>query len=479
MKDPPWVLISVACAAQFLVVLDVSIVNVALPAIRADLGFGAAGLEWVMNAYTLAFAGLLLFGGRVADVFGATRMFAIGLVLFAGASLIGGLAGTPEMLVVARAAQGVGAALLSPTTLSVLLAEFPQGRRRLRALASWSAVSSVGGACGSLLGGVLTDSWSWRWVLLINVPLGILILLLGRLALPQSAPRRHSRLDLPGAVSATLGVAALTYGVSSGPTHGWDSWQVLGALGITLVGLIWFLLLQSNTSRTRLMPLELFRMRSFAWGNLLMLLAGGVVLPLWYFVSLYLQEVAGYTAIATGLAFLPHTLAMVTGARLSPVLLRTVGPRALTAAGAGTAAFGFLWHAQITVASPLILGALIPGALICFGLSVTFTPLASIATGSLGADLSGLASGVLNTARQIGGAIGLAALTSLALVAAPAAESDGASISGFSAVFLASAIGCTLIAVGALFLPRTGRVSGSAAEGNSSTTMKTASETFD
>lgn len=469
----PLALISVACAAQFLVVLDISIVTVALPDIRADLGFGAEGLEWVVIAYTLTFASLLLFGGRAADVFGATRMFVVGLALFVGASLVGGLAGSPEILVSARAAQGVGAALLSPTTLSVLLAHFPQGRQRVAALAAWGAVGSVGGACGSLLGGVLTDSWSWRWVLLINVPLGLLILLAGRCVLPRTAPDGRGRLDLPGAVSATLGVAALTYAVSGGPTHGWDSWQVLGAGGLSLVGLIWFLLLQSNASRARLMPLELFRMRSFALGNLLMLLAGGVVVPLWYFVSLYLQEIAGYSAIVTGLAFLPHTLAMVAGARLSPALLRTIGPRALTAGGAGAAAIGFLWHAQITPSSPLISGALLPGALICFGLSVTFTPLASTATSELRTELSGLASGVLNTARQIGGAIGLAALTSLALIAAPAPESGGASISGVSAVFLASATGCALIAAGAWFLPRVAREKGSAHAGSHAQPFRT------
>lgn len=452
---PPWALIAVACSAQFLVVLDVSIVNVALPTIRADLGFGAAGLEWVVNAYTLTLAGLLLFGGRVADVFGASRMFLLGLCLFAAASLAGGLAGSPEMLVAARAVQGVGAALLSPTTLTVLLAEFPEGHRKVTALAAWSAAGSVGGASGSVLGGLLTNSWSWRWVLLINVPVGLVILTLSRFVLPRTAPGTRIPLDVPGAVSATLGLTALAYGISAGPTLGWGSWHTYGALGVALVGLSCFLLLQSRTTRHRLVPLEMFRMRSFTWGNALMLLVGGVIFPLWYFVSLHLQEVAGYSAVEAGLAFLPHTLAMLLGARLSPALLRRTGPRALTAIGAGTAALGFLWHSQTTAASPLILGVLIPGVVICFGLALTFTPLAAIATAGVGADRAGLASGVLNTARQVGGALGLAALTSLASVAAPETAPSETYSSGLGAAFLVSAAGCALITLATLLLPET------------------------
>lgn len=452
-RVPPWLLIVVACAAQFLVVLDISIVNVALPAMRADLGFGESGLEWVVNAYTLTFAGLLLLGGRVADVLGTSRMFAVGVGVFAAASLAGGLAGSPGMLIAARAVQGVGAAILSPTTLAVLLIKFPQGRPRVAALAAWSAVGSVGGAAGSVLGGVLTDSWSWRWVLLINVPVGIFILLLGRYVLPPTVAGSRQRLDVPGAISATVGLAALTYAISSGPDHGWNSWQALSASSLAVMGLGWFLLLQLSRTRTRLLPLEMFRVRSFAWGNALMLLTGSVVLPLWYFVSIYLQEVAGYSAIEAGLAFLPHTLAMILGARLSPVLLPRLGPRVLTVIGAGAACVGFLWHAQVTVTSPLLYGVLLPGIIICLGLSLTFTSLAMVATAGLDSDDTGLASGVLNTSRQVGGAIGLAALSSLAVMMMPGNFGNVDQVSGFAAAFFVSAAVCVLIGLGALFLP--------------------------
>ncbi|XVQ06965.1 MFS transporter [Spirillospora sp. CA-255316] len=450
----PWAVLVLACAAQFLVVLDVSIVNVALPAIREGLGFGASGLEWVVNAYALTFAGFLLLGGRMGDLYGSRRVLVAGLALFTVASLVGGLAGSPGLLIGARALQGLGAAILAPATMTVLTVAFPEGPKRASALAAWSAVGAVGGAAGSLLGGLLTDLLSWRWVLLINVPVG-LVVIVGSLVLIADHRTASQKLDLPGAVSITVGLSALAFGVSQTGEHGWGSGRALVPIlaGVAAIGV--FLALQAWVARSPLMPLGIFRSRAVSGANLIMLLLGGVTFSLWYFVSLYLQNVHRYSALEAGLSFLPHTAALVIGSRLGPRLLRRVGVRPLVVVGALVAAAGFGWQARLTADSDLVVGVLLPGALTCSGIALTFTPLAAAATSGIARGEEGLAAGILNTSRQVGGAVGLAALVTVAVARTQdfGTASAPALASGYATVFGVSAAICVAAALATFLLP--------------------------
>ncbi|GFJ89570.1 MFS transporter [Phytohabitans rumicis] len=314
----------VTCAAQFLVVLDVSIVNVALPAMRDDLGFGATGLEWVVNAYALTFAGFLLLGGRAADLYGRRRTLIAGLALFAGASLVGGLATAPGVLVAARAAQGLGGALLMPATLAILTTTYPEGPKRARAIAVWSAVGAAGGAAGSVFGGLLTDLLSWRWTLLINVPIGAAVIVAALLVLDPGRDGAGRRLDVLGAVTATAGLSALALGVTQ---------TALVPLLVGLALLAVFVAVQARVARQPLMPLRIFRSRAVTGANVVILLTGAAGFAMWYFISLYLQNVRGYGALTTGLAFLPHTFAIIVAARLAPRLMTRFGVRPLVVLG--------------------------------------------------------------------------------------------------------------------------------------------------
>lgn len=311
------VALALACAAQFMVVLDVSVVNVALPSIQAALGFDAGSLQWVVNAYALVFAGFLLLGGRLADLYGRKRVFVVGLALFSEASLVGGPASTQGMLIAARATQGLGAAVLAPATLTILTTTFPEGSRRTRALAAWTAVGLAGGTAGNLVGGLLTESLSWRWILLINVPVGATAIVLAVRFLAQDGwAGSRRRLDLAGAGLATVGLLALTYGLaersSSGATR-------LSALAIGLGALALFVVVEARFARAPLVPPRLFRVRAITAGNVVMLLAGACFMPMWYFLSLSVQKVLDYGPLQTGAGFLPHTVVtMLVGMRLTP-----------------------------------------------------------------------------------------------------------------------------------------------------------------
>ncbi len=327
-------MLALACTAQFMVVLDVSIVNVALPAIRHSLGFSQAGLQWVLNAYTLTFAGFLLLGGRAADLFGRRRIFLIGLFVFTAASLLGGLAQNQAMLIGARAAQGLGGAILSPATLTILTTTFTEPKARARALGIWSAVAGAGGAAGALLGGILTDELSWRWILFINIPIGIVTLLVARLFLSETrSPSAERSLDLPGAVLVTGGLTALVYGLVRTTSVGWTSWQTIVALLLALVLIGAFLLQEGRLAHAPLMPLRLFAIRSLWSANLVMFMLSGAIFAMWFFVSLYLQLVLGYSALRTGFAFLPQTIAIVVGAQIASRAVLRIGPRPLLLMG--------------------------------------------------------------------------------------------------------------------------------------------------
>jgi EmrB/QacA subfamily drug resistance transporter len=426
---PDGVVLTLACVAQFMVVLDVSIVNVALPSIGRDLHYSPSGLQWVVNAYVLTFAGFLLFGGRAADLFGRRRAYLFGLGLFTLASLAGGLAQGPGWLTAARAAQGIGGAFLSPATLTLIVTTFSDQQRRTRAIGAWSAVAGAGGAAGAILGGVLTAELSWRWVLFVNLPIGVITAAVAAVCLtelrrPAGAGARP-RLDVGGAVTITAGLGALVYAIIETSTHPWLSARVLSALAVAVVLLAAFAVIEHRLATEPLVPFRLFAARSVAGANVMMLLAGAAFFSMWYFLSLYFQDVLGYSALRAGLAFIPMALAIIIGAQASPRLLPRTGLRPLLAAGMLLAACGFAWLGRVPAHSSYLSHVFGPSCVVALALGLLFTPLASAATTGVPLSQAGLASGVLNTSRQIGGSIGLAALATAAVDRSALAMASG------------------------------------------------------
>lgn len=412
---PDWVILCLACLAQFMVILDISIVNVALPSIQRDLHFSQSSLQWVVNAYTLAFAGFLLLGGRAADLYGRRRIFILGLGLFSLASLVGGFSQSSSMLTAARGAQGLGGAVLSPATLTILIITFSEGKARSRALGIWSAVAGAGGAAGALFGGLLTTYVSWRWILFVNVPIGLVAIVMAVVFLNEGRGRSVERsLDIPGALTVTAGLALLVYAIVNTTSHPWTSAQTLVMLGAALVLLVAFVVIEGRVARAPLMPLRLFRSRSLSGANLIMLLVGVAMFAMFFLVSLYLQLVLHYSALKAGLAFLPLSVTIVIGTQVASRLVDKLGPRPLLQVGLLISAGGFLWLGQISSASTYAGSVLVPGMLLTFGMGLSFTPLATAATAGVSRSEAGLASGLLNTSRQIGGSIGLAVLVTLA-----------------------------------------------------------------
>ncbi|HAM03449.1 MAG TPA: MFS transporter [Acidimicrobiaceae bacterium] len=414
---PDWVILAIACVAQFMVVLDVSIVNVALPSIGRDLRYSPTGLQWVVNAYVLTFAGFLLLGGRAADLFGRRRVYLFGLGLFTLASLLGGVAQNSAWLTTARAVQGIGGAFLSPATLTIIVTTF-SGARMARALGLWSAVAGAGGATGSILGGVLTAELSWRWVLFVNIPIGLAAMLAAMWFLtelrrePQDGARQ--RLDVGGAVTVTVGLGALIYAIVGTDTHAWGSAYTLSILGVSAVLLAVFAFIELRMVRRPLVPFRLFTSRSVSGANAVMLLVGAAFFSMWYFLSLYMQNVRGFSPLRAGVAFLPMALAIIVGAQVSSRLLPRTGVRPLLLVGTALAAGGFAWLTQIRPDSSYAGHLLGPGCVISLALGLLFTPLASAATAGVSMTEAGLASGVLNTSRQVGGSLGLAILATVA-----------------------------------------------------------------
>ena len=466
---PPGVVLALVCVAQFMVVLDVSVVNVALPSIGRDLHYSATGLQWVVNAYVLTFAGFLLLGGRAADLYGRRRVFIGGLALFSLASLGCGFAQTAAELTTARAVQGLGGAVLSPATLTIIMTTFTDGKSRHRAIGAWSAVAGAGGASGALLGGILTSGLSWRWVFFINVPIGAVAIAASYMLLTETRSLDANRsLDVAGAITATAGLSALVYAIVGTDTHPWGSAHTLVPLAISVVLLAVFLVLQARGAKAPLMPLELFRSRSVSVANLVMALLGVVFFSMWYFLTLYMQDVHGYGALKAGLLFFPMGVSIIIGAQIAARIVTEWGPQRVLALGLTIAAGGFVWLAQLDSTSSYVAGIL-PGSLMTtFGAGLCFTPLAAAALSGVPMHLAGLASGVLNTARQVGGSIGLAALATLATNRASSLmashHSNGVALTdGFDRAFLAAA-GVTLMALLATaLLPRRIKPPGDAA----------------
>ncbi|HEX4429232.1 MAG TPA: MFS transporter [Frankiaceae bacterium] len=453
-------ILAIVCLGQFMVVLDVSIVNVALPAIGRDLHYSSTGLQWVVNGYVLTFAGFLLLGGRLADLFGQRKVFLGGLGLFSLASLLGGLAQNSGELTAARALQGLGGAVLSPATLTIITTTFTEPRERTRAIGIWSSVAGAGGAFGAIAGGVLTTYLSWRWVLYVNVPIGALVALGAFVLLHEvRRPGASHSLDVAGSLTGTGGLAVVVYAIVSTDTHPWGSARTLITLAIGLALLAVFLLIQARFAKSPLMPLSLFRSRSLSGANVVMLLAGIVFFAMWYFQSLWMQEVLGFGPLRTGLLFLPMTGSIIIASQLSSRLVSRFGARPVLMLGMLFTAAGFLWMGQLDATSTYANGLLGGAVFTTFGVGLSFTPLAMSATSGVPPHQAGLASGLLNTSRQVGGSIGLAALATLATARTQhltlLGTSHGAALtSGYDRAFqVSAAIALVAVVVAALSIP--------------------------
>jgi EmrB/QacA subfamily drug resistance transporter len=449
----------IACLGQFMVVLDVAIVTVALPAMRSDLHFSATGLQWVVNAYTLTFAGFMLLGGRAADLLGRRRIFIAGLALFTLASLVCGLAPGPETLIAARTIQGIGAAVLSPATLTVLTTTFTRPDERARALGVWSAALAAGGATGALIGGILTDTLSWRWIFFINVPLGIAGVVGARATLPETRAAATSRsLDVAGALAVTGSLTALVYGVVRTDTVGWDSVETVVTLAVAAVLLAAFLVIEARFASSPLVPLGLLRTPSLAGANLAMLCVGGSMFAMWYFVSLYLQGVLGESPLQAGLAFLPASVAVIVGAQAGAWLVPRVGARRLLLGSPLLIAGGLAWMSLVSADGSYagdILGPIVVAAL---GLGLSFPPGTYAATAGVEPRNAGLASGLVNATRQVGGAVGLAVLATLAVqrttdLALAGHPASSALVAGYQRAFEVGAVVAVAASLSALAIP--------------------------
>jgi EmrB/QacA subfamily drug resistance transporter len=403
----------VIATAQLMVVLDAAIVNVALPHIQRALGFSGNGLEWVVTAYAVTFGGLLLLGGRSGDLLGRRRIFISGLLLFSAASLLGGFANSQAWLLAARAVQGVGGAMVAPTALALITTTFPEGPPRNRAMGVYSAMSGGGAAIGLVAGGLLTTYLSWRWVLFVNVPIGILVASLAPFVLNESE-RRRGRFDLPGAFTGTAGVALLVYGLSNASTdaHGVSHWgdpKVVASLVTAALLLVTFGLVEWR-SRHALLPLRLLANRTRSGAYLMMLALATAMFGFFFFLTIFVQEVLGYSALRSGLAFLPFAVVIVVMSGIVSQVISRIGARPLMLAGTAVAAGGMYWFSHISVHTTYAGGLLGPMLVTSAGFGMLFVPLALVALNRVRGEDSGVASSLLNTGQQVGGAIGLAAL---------------------------------------------------------------------
>jgi EmrB/QacA subfamily drug resistance transporter len=405
------------CAAQFMVILDVSVVNVALPAVRSALGFSETGLQWVVSAYTLTFGGLLLLGGRAGDLLGRKRMFVVGIVVFSLASLVGGLAQSQAMLVAARALQGVGGAIVAPATLAILTTTFREGPERAKAFAAWGAVAAAGGSAGGLVGGVLTELLSWRWILFVNLPIGVAIVLLALRDLqPDRVEDRAAArdFDLTGALTITLGVSALVYGIVRSESVGWGATETLGSIAAGGVLILAFVLVEARLAKAPLMPLTIFASRQLTAANLAVFMLGAAMFAMWFFLSLYLQGVLGLSAIETGLAFLPQTAMLALGSTQAAPVVGRLGIRTTLTVGFLLAAAGLAWLTQISPDGSFWVDVLAPSVVLAAGMGLCMVPITTAAVTGVAGRQAGLASGLVNVSRQVGGALGLAILASIA-----------------------------------------------------------------
>ncbi len=452
-----WLALVLLATAQFVVVLDASIVNVALPSIGRDLEFSQDNLAWVVNAYTLVFGGFLLLGGRMADLLGRRRLFIGGLVLFAFASLLGGLAESEGQLIAARALQGLGAALLSPAALSIVTNTFTEGKERNTALGVWGAVAGSGGAAGVLLGGVLTDGLGWEWVLWVDVPIGIAAAVLApRLLLESRSTSATRTFDAMGAVTVTAGLSLLVFALVDANSAGWESTQTIGLLALSVALIASFVAIERR-STAPLVPFGIFRSRTITGANVTALLIGASLFSMFFFISLYMQQVLGYDALKAGLAYLPLALTIIVSAGVASQLVTRVGFKPVLVIGLGFVAVGLLWFGQISPGGGYVSDVLGPSLLAAIGLGLAFVSVTIAAMSGISERDSGLASGLINTGQQVGGALGLAILAAIANSrTAQIGGTDQASAltEGFQSAFLAGAGFAVLGILAAVFLIR-------------------------
>jgi EmrB/QacA subfamily drug resistance transporter len=438
---------------QFVVVIDASIVNIALPSIGTALHFSQNDLSWVVNAYTLTFGGFLLLGGRLADLMGRRRMFMTGLVLFSAASLLGGLAQSEAWLIGARALQGLGAAIVSPAALSIIATTFAEGEERNRALGVWGAVAGAGGAAGVLLGGILTSGLSWRWVLFVNVPIGLLCTFLAPRILNESRAEVETRdFDVPGAVTVTAGLSLLVYALVDAVNVGWGSAATLGKVGAALALLAAFIVIESRR-RAPLMPFSIFRLRTLRGADIVALLIGMSLFSMFFFVSLYMQQVLHFSPLKAGLSYLPLAVGIILSAGAASALVTRFGFKPVLLTGLLFVAAGLLWFSQVRAHGSFVADVLGPSLLAAVGLGLSFVPVTIAAVTGTTPKEAGLASGLVNTAQQVGGALGLAILATVAnsrtkdLLHAGGHSPAEALTSGFERAFL---VGAGFAVVGAL-----------------------------
>ena len=431
--------------AQFIVVIDASIVNVALPSIGRHLHFSRTDLSWVVNAYTLTFGGFLLLGGRLSDLLGRRRMFMLGAVLFSLASFAGGVAQSEGWLLAARAVQGLGAALVSPAALSIMTTTFAEGEERNRALGVWGAVAGAGAAAGVLLGGILTSGLSWRWVLFVNVPIGLTLAALAPRILRESRAEDRASFDFPGAITVTAGLSLLVYAIVDAVNAGWGSAATLSKIGGALVLLAAFVIIELR-ERHPLMPFSIFRLRTLRGANVVGLLVGMSLLSMFFFLSLYLQNVLHYSPIKTGLSYLPLAVGIILASGAASALVTRIGFKPVLIAGMLLIAGALIWFSRLpTSGGSYVADVLGPSLLAAGGLGFAFVPVTVAAVKGTKPREAGLASGLINTSEQIGGALGLAIVATIASSRTKSELDSGvhsvtvALTKGFDAAFLVAA----------------------------------------
>ncbi|MEW2812281.1 MFS transporter [Streptomyces massasporeus] len=407
----PGIALTVIAACQLMVVLDATIVNIALPHIQEALEFSTTDLTWVVSSYTLTFGGLLLLGGRAGDILGRRRVFMTGILLFTLASLLGGLAQEPWQLLAARVLQGVGGAIASPTSLALITTTFPEGPERNRAFGVFAAVSAGGGAIGLLAGGMLTEWLDWRWVLFVNVPIGVLIAVLTPLYISES--ERHSaRFDIAGAVTSTAGMASLVYGFIRAADEGWKDRLTIGSFAAAVLLLLAFGIIESR-AKEPITPLRMFADRNRSGTYVIMLSLAAAMFGMFFYIVLFVQNVLGYSPIQAGLAFLPVTVVIALGAGLSQRFLPVLGPKPFMLVGSALAMTGLAWQALISSDSSYVGGVLGPMLVFGFGMGLNFVTLTLTAVSGVAPHEAGAASGLLNTTQQVGGSLGLSILTTV------------------------------------------------------------------
>jgi EmrB/QacA subfamily drug resistance transporter len=438
-----WMALALLCAVQFMVVLDIAIVNVALPSIQTDLGFSQENLQWVISAYALLFGGFLLLGGRAADLLGRRRLFIIGTVVFTVASLLAGFAWSEGALIGARALQGLGAAIITPAGLSILTTTFAEGRERNAALGAWGGVGAFGAVAGVLLGGVLTDALSWEWIFYVNVPVGAAALLLAPVLLRESRDLKVRSFDAPGAVLVTGGLVALVFAITQAHEYGWSSAATIGIFTTAVVLLGGFLAWEARAAEP-LMPFSIFRLRTVSGANVAGLILGTAVFAMFLMLTLYMQQVLGYSAMRTGVAYLAVAGTAIVWSGVAAQLVNRVGVKPVLIAGMASLTAGLVYFTQVSVGGSYV-GDLLPGfLLIAIGLGFSFVPISIAALAGVQPAEAGLASGLINTSQQVGGALGVAVLSTIATSTTSNAVSTGTAVpfaltDGFQAAFIAAA----------------------------------------